>query len=170
MWFAARGTAGFARAAAYGRPAALPHLRADHTQAVLVADMTGDGLADLVRVRNGEVCYWPNLGYGRFGTKVTMSAAPRFAAAGSFDPARLLAGDLDGSGTTDLVYAGADGITVHLNESGNAWAAPVPSPNCRGPTPRATCAVIDLLGTGTACVVVSGRRPDLADGAVATST
>ena len=27
--------------------------------------MSGDGLTDLVRIRNGEVCYWPNLGYGR---------------------------------------------------------------------------------------------------------
>ena len=31
--------------------------------------MNGDGLADLVRIRNGEVCYWPNLGYGRFGAR-----------------------------------------------------------------------------------------------------
>ena len=26
-------------------------------QAVFLADMSGDGLSDLVRVRNGEVCY-----------------------------------------------------------------------------------------------------------------
>ncbi len=32
----------------------------------------GDGLPDWVRLRNGEVCYGPNLGYGRFGAKVTM--------------------------------------------------------------------------------------------------
>ena len=32
--------------------------------------MYGD--ADWVRLRNGEVCYGPNLGYGRFGAKVTM--------------------------------------------------------------------------------------------------
>ncbi len=42
---------------------------ADGTQSVYLADMCGDGLSDLVRVRNGEVCYWPSLGYGRFGTK-----------------------------------------------------------------------------------------------------
>ena len=39
---------------------------ADGTQSIYLADMTGDGLTDLVRIRNGEVCYWPNLGYGRF--------------------------------------------------------------------------------------------------------
>jgi hypothetical protein len=50
-----------------------PHvILADGTQTVSLADMTGDGLRDLVRVRNGEVCYWPNLGYARFGAKVVM--------------------------------------------------------------------------------------------------
>lgn len=40
---------------------------ADGTQSIYLADMCGDGLTDLVRIRNGEVCYWPNLGYGQFG-------------------------------------------------------------------------------------------------------
>ena len=35
--------------------------------------MSGDGLTDWVRLRNGEVCYGPNLGYGRCGAKVTMN-------------------------------------------------------------------------------------------------
>ncbi len=34
--------------------------------------MSGDGLTDWVRLRNGEVCYGPNLGYGRCGAKVSM--------------------------------------------------------------------------------------------------
>ena len=33
---------------------------ADPEQTIYLADMSGDGLSDLVRVRNGEVCYWPN--------------------------------------------------------------------------------------------------------------
>ena len=41
---------------------------ADGEQAIYLADMSGDGLSDIVRIRNGQVCYWPNLGYGRFGT------------------------------------------------------------------------------------------------------
>src|SRR6185369_1915775 len=51
---------------------------ADGTQSIYLADMSGDGLSDLVRIRNGEICYWPSLGYGRFGAKVTMDNAPRF--------------------------------------------------------------------------------------------
>ena len=36
---------------------------ADGTQSIYLADICGDRLADLVCIRNGEVCYWPNLGY-----------------------------------------------------------------------------------------------------------
>ena len=32
-----------------------------------------------MRIRNNEVCYWPHLGYGRFGAKVTLDNVPRFA-------------------------------------------------------------------------------------------
>jgi hypothetical protein len=45
----------------------------DGVQTIYLADMSGDGMSDLARIRNGEVCYWPNLGYGRFGAKVTMA-------------------------------------------------------------------------------------------------
>ncbi|MFS8067669.1 MAG: SpvB/TcaC N-terminal domain-containing protein, partial [Byssovorax sp.] len=45
---------------------------ADGTMTIFLADMSGDGLTDLVRIKNGNVCYWPNLGYGRFGAKVQM--------------------------------------------------------------------------------------------------
>ncbi len=48
----------------------------DAAQSIYLADMNGDGLTDIVRIRNGEVCYWPNLGYGRFGAKVSMDRAP----------------------------------------------------------------------------------------------
>jgi hypothetical protein len=36
---------------------------ADGTQSIYLADLSGDGLTDIVRIRNGEVCYWPNVGY-----------------------------------------------------------------------------------------------------------
>src|SRR6202043_3374654 len=51
---------------------------ADGTQSIYLADMSGDGLSDIVRIREGEVCYWPNRGYGRFGEKITMDNAPWF--------------------------------------------------------------------------------------------
>ena len=60
---------------------------ADGTQSLYLADMCGDGLTDLVRMRNGEICYWPNLGYGRFGAKVAMDNAPWFDAPDLFESA-----------------------------------------------------------------------------------
>ena len=72
---------------------------ADSAQSIYLADMSGDGLTDLVRIRNGEVCYWPNLGYGRFGAKVTMDNAPWFDAPDLFDQRRIRLADIDGSGT-----------------------------------------------------------------------
>ena len=62
---------------------------ADGTQSIYLADLSGDGLSDLVRIRNGEVCYWPNLGYGRFSAKVTMDNVPWFDAVDQFDQRRI---------------------------------------------------------------------------------
>jgi RHS repeat-associated protein len=137
---------------------------ADESQSIYLADMSGDGLADLVRIRNGEICYWPNSGYGRFGGKVTMDDAPRFDFDDRFDQRRIRLADIDASGTTDIIYLGAEGPQIYFNESGNRWskirilrsAPPIDDP--------ATVATADLLGNGTACLVWSLR---LAEGASA---
>ena len=72
-------------------------------QSIYLADLSGDGLTDLVRIRNGEVCYWPNLGYARFGAKVTMDHAPHLDNPDQFDQKRIRLADIDGSGTTDIL-------------------------------------------------------------------
>jgi RHS repeat-associated protein len=130
---------------------------ADGEQAVHLADLSGDGLSDLVRIRNGEVCYWPNLGYGRFGRQVVMDGAPRFDAPDQFDARRVLLADVDGSGTTDLLYVGARGVRLWLNRSGNSWSAPHALPLFPGRAEDVQ--VADLLGNGTACLVWSSALP-----------
>ncbi len=131
----------------------------DGSQTIFLADMCGDGLTDLVRIRNGSVCYWPNLGYGQFGRKVSLANAPRFDAPDQFDPARLRLADIDGSGPTDLIYLGRSGAQLYLNRSGNSLS------NARlVPLPLAThnlaaVQVADLLGTGTACLVWNSHLP-----------
>ncbi len=128
---------------------------ADGAESIFLADMSGDGLTDIVRVRNGEVCYWPNLGYGRFGAKIAMDAAPRFDRPDLFDGRRIRLVDIDGSGTADLVYFGSQGTSLYFNLSGNSWGqrydlAAFP------PVETGTAAnALDLLGTGTACLVWS---------------
>ena len=93
---------------------------ADGTQTIFLADMCGDGLTDLVRIRNGEVCYWPNLGYGRFGRKITLGNSPRFDQPDLFDPSRIRLTDIDGSGPIDIIYLGRDGARLYFNRSGNS--------------------------------------------------
>ena len=128
---------------------------ADGAQTVFLADLSGDGLADVVRVTAAEVCYWPALGYGRFGHRVVMGDSPRLDRPDRFDARRVRLADLDGTGTADLIYLGAGGVTVYLNRSGNTWG---PGrvldgvPPCDG---LADAQVADLLGNGTACLVWS---------------
>jgi RHS repeat-associated protein len=127
----------------------------DGTQTMFLADMTGDGLSDIVRVRNGEVSYWPNLGYGRFGTKVSMDHAPRFIDEERFDPGRIRLADVDGSGSADLVFIGGDGVQVCFNQSGNSWSEPNEIAVFPSADELSQVQVIDLLGAGTACLVWS---------------
>ncbi|MBK9037050.1 MAG: VCBS repeat-containing protein [Myxococcales bacterium] len=81
------------------------------------ADMTGDGMQDLVRVRRGQVEYWPALGNGRFGDRVVMDGAPAVPTTAAFDSARVRLVDLDGSGTADVLYLD-DGRVWHFPNLG----------------------------------------------------
>lgn len=141
-------------------------VHSDDTQSIVLADLSGDGLSDLVRIRNGEVCYWPNLGYGQFGAKVTMDHAPRFAGEGEFDPKRIRLADIDGSGTTDLLYVGRDGVLVCFNQSGNAWADPQTLAVFPSDDAQSSVQATDLLGNGTACLVWSTSLPEPMGGAL----
>ena len=71
-WYESTGKKGYASARKTVKPfdeeAGPAIVFADATHSLFLADMNGDGLSDIVRIRNGEVCYWPNLGYGRFGS------------------------------------------------------------------------------------------------------
>ena len=132
---------------------------ADATRSTLLADMTGDGLLDLVRIRNGEVCYWPNLGYCQFGAMVTMDEAPLLDTPDQFDARRIRLGDIDGSGVTDMVYLGADGVRVYFNQSGNSWSGGDQVLDYPPAGELSKIEVLDLLGNGTACLVWSSSDP-----------
>lgn len=132
---------------------------ADGTETIQLADMSGDGLIDIVRVRNGEVCYWPNIGYGRFGRKVTLDRSPRFDASDQFDPKRVRFADIDGSGTSDIVYLGRDGVRIYANQSGNGLAPAVRLASLPSVHSLSRLSVVDLLGQGTACLVWSSPLP-----------
>jgi len=132
---------------------------ADGTQSIYLADLSGDGLTDLVRIRNGEVCYWPNLGYGRFGAKVTMDQSPVFDNPDQFDHRRIRLADIDGSGTTDITYLHREGVRLYFNQSGNSWSAPQKLRVCPQVDDLVSIVPADLLANGTACLIWSSPLP-----------
>jgi RHS repeat-associated protein len=132
---------------------------ADGTQSIYLADFCGDGLTDIVRIRNGEVCYWPNLGYGRFGAKIAMDNPPQFDHPDQFEQSRILLADIDGSGTTDILYLHRDGVRLYFNQSGNGWSEPQQLNAFPRLDDRVNIATADLLGNGTACLVWNSSLP-----------
>jgi RHS repeat-associated protein len=148
------GDAGYGTAFSAPRGLGLPPPQTASAEEVLLfEDMAGDGLSDRVRVRSGEVLYWPNLGYGRFGSPVRMRNAPVFPE--GLEASRLLTADIDGSGTTDLIYVGLQHVDIYFNQSGNSFSAPARIPL---PAPYHQLAQIqfaDIQGNGTACLVFS---------------
>lgn len=126
----------------------------DH-ESVHLADMSGDGLSDVVRIRNGEICYWPNLGYGHFGDKIVMDNAPRLADDTAYTPGSVLLADIDGTGTTDLIYLHPGGPRLYFNQSGNAWSSVTELPCYPALDDAAAVTTADLRGRGTACLLWS---------------
>lgn len=120
---------------------------------VKLADVTGDGLQDIVLIHDSSVEYWPNLGHGNWGKRVVMRKSPRFPF--GYDPKRILIGDVDGDGVADLVYVDDARVTLWINQSGNAWGPPIEI----GGTPRVSdidaVRLVDLDGTGVSGVLWS---------------
>lgn len=125
-------------------------------QSIFLADMSGDGMTDILRIRNGEVCYWPNLGYGNFGAKVSMGNAPFFDHPGAFNPSYLRLADIDGSGTADIIYLGKNKFSCWKNLSGNQFGTtPFEITSFPKIHAQANVTIVDLLGNGVPCIVWS---------------
>ncbi len=159
-WYASKGRDGFAPAMRTPKPINEekgPHIVfEDEDQTIYLADMSGDGMTDILRIRNGEVCYWPNLGYGKFGTKIAMDNAPFFDHPDTFNPNYLRLADIDGSGTADIIYLGKNKFTCWKNLSGNSFSSsPFTINTFPDIHPRSKITVTDLLGNGVACIVWS---------------
>ncbi|MEO8149293.1 MAG: SpvB/TcaC N-terminal domain-containing protein [Bacteroidia bacterium] len=168
VWYASKGREGFDSSRTsrknFDEEKGPAIVFADSTQSIVIADMSGDGLMDIVRIRCNDIVYWPNLGYGKFGAKVSMSNAPRFDHPDHFNPKYIKLADVDGSGTTDIVYLANDSFKIYFNQSGNSWSEenivhgvnPLPFPKTDDHT---NVNIIDLLGNGTGCIVWSSPLP-----------
>ena len=167
VWYASKGKKGYDAPALAAKPfdeeKGPAIVFADQLQTIFLADMSGDGMTDIARIRNGEICYWPNMGYGRFGSKVSMYNAPHFDHPDSFNPQYLHLADVSGTGATDVLYLGNNRFSAYINMSGNGWSEvheidpffPIDS--------NTQLSVIDLLGSGTSCIVWSSDLPGYAE-------
>ncbi|KAF7555141.1 hypothetical protein G7Z17_g2360 [Cylindrodendrum hubeiense] len=167
IWHESLGKGGFSqqsRCRALNRDASPRILAADDTKATYLADMCGDGMDDIVQVSNGRVSYWPNLGYGRFGNMVVMGNAPTMDTNDLFDFERFHLLDVDGSGTTDILYLLSNGgAMVYYNQCGNAWS----EGTCLSQFPRidklSNVFILDVLGNGTSCICWVGPDGSASD-------
>lgn len=115
---------------------------------VKFADLSGDGLQDISVVYRGRVDYWPNLGYGRFGNRLTMQIPGGLP--DQFDPQRVILGDVDGDGLADLVYVSDREVTLWINRTGNGWSDPVTVRGTPAVNGMVTVRLTDLQGSGVA--------------------
>lgn len=81
----------------------------DPDACVMLVDLSGDGLPDLVHFDHGALTVWPGLGHGAFGDAVSMgfpvaTLPTRDGLTGpAVDPRRIRAFDIDGIGGADLL-------------------------------------------------------------------
>ena len=133
-------------------------------EGLYLADSTGDGLTDLVRVRNGDISYWPNIGYGRFGARVTMENSPWMDTVNNFSYSRLRLGDIDGSGCFDILYfPPGGGLKIWINEAGNGFSDQpfeIPFPQIDD---LSSLKLLDLFGNGACSLVWSTSSPGLSE-------
>ncbi|KAK5996113.1 Toxin subunit YenB-like protein [Cladobotryum mycophilum] len=150
-WYPSLGRQGYgAKKSTAGAPA----LPSGEVPFVLLSDMSGDGLADIVMICNSHICYWPNMGHGRFGSKVVMGNPPLLDDFTSFTPLRLRMVDITGSGTADLIYLPQEGgLHVYYNQSGNTWSEAHVLPTFPRLDHFCAVGVFDVGGRGTQCLV-----------------
>lgn len=116
-------------------------------------DIFGDGLPARVIFTSGRLQAWPNLGHGRFGPPVTFAGAPEFSSQLMLD--RVMWADVNGSGRPSplLVYPGF--VEIFLNQSGNAFSAPLRVEIPFDLTDADQLSVADVFGDGGSCLVIS---------------
>ena len=145
----------------WAEPTIAPNVpSADFTDGLtFLADMTGDGLPDVVRVRSGQVEYWINLGHGRFGERVVMGNSPRLDGI-TRAPEQVMLVDVDGDGCHDLLRVSGGILQLYINQSGQSFSAPVLYPVLPTPLPG-TVRPVDMSGRGRAGLLYNSTRAGL---------
>ncbi|WP_053150504.1 SpvB/TcaC N-terminal domain-containing protein [Pseudomonas sp. Pf153] len=134
----------------------LPLLSQAQTELVAFSDVLGSGQQHLVRIRHNEIVCWPNRGHGRFDPGFRLASLPYAEA--SFEAARVLLADLDGSGAADLIYLTSEHAEIFMNRAGMGFeSSPRILPWPAGVRYDRLCqvSVADLQGLGCSSLVLT---------------
>ena len=119
--------------------------------------MTGDGLQDIVLVHDGNVEYWPNLGHGDWGQRVTHAQQPALPLRlrSAAHPARRRGRRRARRPRLRRRHARS---LLWINQSGNGWSEPIVIDGTPPVTDIDAVRLVDLLGTGSpACCGAATR-------------
>ena len=139
-----------------------PSLRLDNP-IVRLADMNGDGLDDLVVLREGTadgLRYYPGSGLGRFSGQARVTGFPSVLTSADIAAAQLR--DMTGDGLPDLVLVGSSRVTIWPLEGTDRLAAEPVMVSALPPRRGDTTAVrlVDVNANGTTDILwVDGTNP-----------
>jgi RHS repeat-associated protein len=122
---------------------------------VRIADLTGDGRSDWVRLYERAIEYWPSLGELRWDERQLMSVPGPYP--DRYRPQRCFFADLDGDGRADLLYLDGQRVFVWMNRGADSFAAPIVIENLPVADPD-TVRLGDFLGHGTTGLLFSLRQ------------
>jgi RHS repeat-associated protein len=129
---------------------------------IKLADMNGDGITDIVRIRKGDIRYWPGRGNGFWGTgkrddcpggsfgsdrHIIMATSPQYS---DIQGESLRIDDVNGDGLSDLVQVRFTDVDVWLNVDGQGWTERhVISGTPASPSYANRVRLVDINGSGT---------------------
>ena len=119
--------------------------------AVVMADLNGDGIPDLVVVNSGgnSVLVYPGLGNGQFGPAESFPVGT--------DPVAVAVGDLNGDGMLDLAVAnqGSNDVSILMGSGhGSSWTL-TPGPRIQAGFDPTAIAIADATSNGIPDLLVS---------------